>query len=187
MALQAADQGTAKLLLFLTMLSANLAVINFLPIPLLDGGHMVFLLYEGIRGKPADERVQVVLTYLGLILILTLMVWVLGLDFGLISRRLISRKRMPQGSPSPCGRGVGRDGSPGNECAAGRKPTMHTFSGHARPAGRSRGLHCRVAVHPPERRVEVVLDRRSILRIDGLEAGGRNLAEVDFFWRGPAA
>ena len=49
----------SKLLLFLTFLSANLAVINFLPIPVLDGGHFVFLLYEGIRGKPADERVQV--------------------------------------------------------------------------------------------------------------------------------
>ena len=56
LALQNADQGTAALLLFLTMLSANLAVINFLPIPVLDGGHMVFLLYEGIRGKPANER-----------------------------------------------------------------------------------------------------------------------------------
>ena len=87
MALHAADQGTAKLLLFLTMLSANLAVLNFLPIPLLDGGHMMFLIYEGIRGKPANERVQVVLTYVGLIFILALMVWVLGLDFGLISRR----------------------------------------------------------------------------------------------------
>ena len=87
MALHAADQGYAKLLLFLTMLSANLAVLNFLPIPLLDGGLMMFLIYEGIRGKPADERVQVVLTYLGLIFIVGLMVWVLGLDFGLISRR----------------------------------------------------------------------------------------------------
>ena len=39
-------------------LSDNLAVINFLPIPILDGGHMMFLLYEGIRGKPASERVR---------------------------------------------------------------------------------------------------------------------------------
>ncbi len=77
---RAADEGTAKLLIFLTLLSANLAVINFLPIPLLDGGLMVFLIWEGIRGKPADERVQVVLTYLGLIFILSLMVWVIGLD-----------------------------------------------------------------------------------------------------------
>ncbi len=81
-----AYEGFAQFLVFITLLSANLAVINFLPIPLLDGGHMVFLAYEGIRGKPADERVQIALTYLGLLFILTLMVWVIGLDIGLISR-----------------------------------------------------------------------------------------------------
>ena len=85
-ALQKADQGNAELLLFLTMLSANLAVINFLPIPVLDGGHFVLLAYEGIRGKPANEKVQTVLAYIGLALILTLMIWVCGLDFGLIPR-----------------------------------------------------------------------------------------------------
>ena len=76
MALQAADQGIAELLLFLTFLSANLAVLNFLPIPVLDGGHFVLLAYEGIRGKPANETVQTVLAYIGLALILALMVWV---------------------------------------------------------------------------------------------------------------
>ena len=85
-ALQAADRGTVDLLLFLTFLSANLAVINFLPIPVLDGGHFVLLAYEGVRGKPANENVQTVLAYIGLALILALMVWVCGLDFGLISR-----------------------------------------------------------------------------------------------------
>jgi regulator of sigma E protease len=74
-------------LLFLTLLSANLAVINFLPIPVLDGGHFVFLAYEGIRGKPADERVQMVLSYIGLIFIVALMAWAFGLDFHWISRR----------------------------------------------------------------------------------------------------
>jgi regulator of sigma E protease len=69
------------------MLSANLAVLNFLPIPLLDGGHMVFLIYEGIRRKPASERVVIAFTYAGLIFLLTLMLFVLGLDLGLISRR----------------------------------------------------------------------------------------------------
>jgi regulator of sigma E protease len=69
------------------MLSANLAVINFLPIPVLDGGHMVFLAYELIRGKPASERVVVAFTYAGLIFILSLMMFVLALDTGLISRR----------------------------------------------------------------------------------------------------
>ena len=79
-ALQMAKKRPGNFLLFLTMISANLAVINFLPIPVLDGGHIVFLAWEGIRGKPADERVQLALTYCGLLLILALMVWVLGLD-----------------------------------------------------------------------------------------------------------
>jgi regulator of sigma E protease len=85
-ALHTADAGIVPLLLFLTMLSANLAVINFLPIPVLDGGHFVLLCYEGIRGKPANEHVQTVLAYIGLALILTLMIWVLGLDFHVFSR-----------------------------------------------------------------------------------------------------
>ena len=84
--MQTAKDGIGNLLVFLTLLSANLAVLNFLPIPILDGGHMVFLAWEGIRGKPPDERVQLALTYCGLLLILTLMVWVLGLDLDLISR-----------------------------------------------------------------------------------------------------
>ena len=83
----AASKGTAELMLFLTLLSANLAVINFLPIPVLDGGHMVFLAWEGVTGKPANEHVQLLLSYIGLILILSLMIFVLGLDFGFISRQ----------------------------------------------------------------------------------------------------
>src|SRR5581483_3658574 len=61
---------------FLGLISINLAVINFLPIPVLDGGHMVFLLYEKIRGKPASESVRIGATYAGLALILCLMVFV---------------------------------------------------------------------------------------------------------------
>jgi len=84
---RSAEEGFGRLLLFLTMLSANLAVVNFLPIPVLDGGHMVFLLYEWIRGKPPSEGVVAALSYLGLALILTLMMFVFGLDLGLIPRR----------------------------------------------------------------------------------------------------
>jgi regulator of sigma E protease len=84
---RSASEGFGRLLLFLTMLSANLAVVNFLPIPVLDGGHMVFLLYELIRGKPPSEGVVGVLSYLGLGLILFLMFFVFGLDLGLIPRR----------------------------------------------------------------------------------------------------
>jgi regulator of sigma E protease len=66
---------------FLGLISVNLAVINFLPIPVLDGGHMVFLVYEKLRGKPASEGVRIGATYAGLALILCLMVFVLWLDF----------------------------------------------------------------------------------------------------------
>jgi regulator of sigma E protease len=62
-------------------------VLNFLPIPLLDGGHMVFLLYEGIRGKPASEKVIIAFTYAGLVFLLSLMLFVLALDTHLIPRR----------------------------------------------------------------------------------------------------
>ena len=84
---RSASEGFGRLLLFLTMLSANLAVVNFLPIPVLDGGHMVFLAYELIRGKPPSDGVVAVLSYLGLALILSLMFFVFGLDLGLIPRR----------------------------------------------------------------------------------------------------
>lgn len=83
-----AFEGVGKLLVFLTMLSANLAVINFLPIPLLDGGHMVFLFWEGLRGRPASERFVVALHTVGFVFIITLMLFVISLDIGLIPRNL---------------------------------------------------------------------------------------------------
>jgi regulator of sigma E protease len=83
----AANSGFSSLLLFLVMLSANLAVVNMLPIPVLDGGHVVFLLYEWIVGKPMPANIFAVLMHIGLLMLMTLMLFVLGLDFGLISRR----------------------------------------------------------------------------------------------------
>jgi len=74
------SRGISRLLTFLTLISANLAVVNFLPIPVLDGGHMMFLLYEGIRGKAMNEKWMLRLTYLGLAMVLTLMVTVIFLD-----------------------------------------------------------------------------------------------------------
>jgi regulator of sigma E protease len=75
-----ASAGLPRLLVFLTLLSANLAVLNFLPIPVLDGGHMVFLAYEGLVGKPVNERIAFGLTMMGLTFILGLMVFVIGMD-----------------------------------------------------------------------------------------------------------
>ena len=81
-----AQQGISSLLIFLCMLSTNLAVLNFLPIPLLDGGHMVFLILEGIRGKPVSERVIVAFHYAGFLFIISLMAFVFLLDFHVIPR-----------------------------------------------------------------------------------------------------
>jgi len=75
-----ASRGIARLLLFLTFLSANLAILNFLPIPALDGGHMVFLAAEGVTGKPVDERLQITLTLVGIGLLLALMIFVSAND-----------------------------------------------------------------------------------------------------------
>lgn len=75
-----ASEGLPRLLIFLTFLSANLAVVNFMPIPALDGGHFIFLLWEGISGKPVNERVQIALTLAGVGCLLCLMIFVVGLD-----------------------------------------------------------------------------------------------------------
>jgi regulator of sigma E protease len=69
-----------QFLLFLGMISVNLAVVNFLPIPILDGGHVVFLLLEKILGRPVPDRVFMIATYVGVLIILSLMVFVLFLD-----------------------------------------------------------------------------------------------------------
>ena len=81
-----ASQGTSRLLLFLVLLSANLAIVNFLPIPVLDGGHMMFLAYEGLFRKPVTEKVQLLLTYVGFLALLALMAFVIWQDIGRISK-----------------------------------------------------------------------------------------------------
>ena len=69
-----------QFLIFIGLININLAVVNFLPIPLLDGGHMVFLIYERIRGKPAPEKLQEWATWVGLAFILLLMAFMIFLD-----------------------------------------------------------------------------------------------------------
>jgi regulator of sigma E protease len=80
-AFQFAKSGLADLCRFLGFLSVNLAVLNFLPIPVLDGGHMVFLFWEAITRKRPSERVLVAATYVGMAFVLGLMLMVLYLDF----------------------------------------------------------------------------------------------------------
>ena len=71
-----ARTGLVNFLFFLAMISANLAVINFLPLPIVDGGLMVFLLIEKIKGSPVSLRVQVATQMIGLFLIITAFLFV---------------------------------------------------------------------------------------------------------------
>lgn len=64
-----ADRGFIWLLFFMAVISVNLAVINFLPLPIVDGGHFLFLVYEQVTGKPVSPQVQGIATIAGLLLI----------------------------------------------------------------------------------------------------------------------
>lgn len=77
---ETAKMGFGYLLLFAAVLNVNLALINLLPIPVLDGGWLVFLLIEGVRGKPLEPEHQGMAQFVGLTLLLALMVFVFYLD-----------------------------------------------------------------------------------------------------------
>jgi len=77
---QVARAGFVALLLFMALLSVNLAVLNLLPIPVLDGGHLVFLAIEGIRGKPLALDTRLRLTQIGVVVIMLLLVFVFTND-----------------------------------------------------------------------------------------------------------
>ena len=66
-----ADRGLIWLLFFLGLISVNLAVVNFLPLPIVDGGQFLLLLYEQIRGKPVPIPVQNAVMTAGLLLIVS--------------------------------------------------------------------------------------------------------------------
>ena len=59
---------------FLALLSVSLGVLNLLPVPMLDGGHILFYLAELVRGKPLPESVQIAAVKVGMVMLLTLMV-----------------------------------------------------------------------------------------------------------------
>ena len=71
-----ASQGLSKLFFFLALLSINLAIINLFPIAILDGGHLLFLLIEAVKGSPVSERTFGYSQVVGLVMIMSLMVYV---------------------------------------------------------------------------------------------------------------
>ncbi|MDA8169486.1 MAG: RIP metalloprotease RseP [Nitrospiraceae bacterium] len=77
---KAAAMGVFSYLMFMAFISANLAVLNLLPIPILDGGHIFFLAIEGVRGKPLSETVQMNLQRIGLLILIIIMAFALHND-----------------------------------------------------------------------------------------------------------
>ncbi|TFG64914.1 MAG: RIP metalloprotease RseP, partial [Gemmatimonadales bacterium] len=71
---QFARAGLIPFLAFMGIISVNLAVLNLLPIPVLDGGHLVFLTVEGLRGRAVSVENRIRLTQVGMLLVLGLMV-----------------------------------------------------------------------------------------------------------------
>jgi regulator of sigma E protease len=83
---QAAKTGVLGFILFMSILSINLGVVNLFPVPLLDGGHLVFYAIEAVRGRPLSDRVQEWGLRVGLALVLTLMLFVTWNDIVQIIR-----------------------------------------------------------------------------------------------------
>jgi regulator of sigma E protease len=65
---------------FLAFFSVNLAVLNLLPIPILDGGHLLFLAFEAVRGRPLSVEARIRLSQVGLVIVVALMIWANGND-----------------------------------------------------------------------------------------------------------
>ncbi|MBW2366483.1 MAG: RIP metalloprotease RseP [Deltaproteobacteria bacterium] len=87
MAGQQAKEGAQNLAFFIALLSINLAVINFLPIPVLDGGHLFFFTIEAIIRRPLNTRMREVAQQIGIFVLLMLMIYVFYND---INRLILS-------------------------------------------------------------------------------------------------
>ncbi len=82
---EVARTGTLPLLRFMAFLSLQLALLNLLPIPVLDGGHIVFLLFESVMRRPVSIRTRLVVQQIGMAFLLGVMVFVIFNDI----RRLL--------------------------------------------------------------------------------------------------
>ncbi len=71
-----AKAGISNLIFFIALISVNLAIINLVPIPILDGGHLLFFLIELVKGRPVNLKVREVAQQIGLFIILLLVILV---------------------------------------------------------------------------------------------------------------
>jgi regulator of sigma E protease len=76
MARKEADQGLVQLFNFIAIISVHLAILNLLPIPVLDGGHLLFYGIEAVIGRPVSTRMRETAQQIGIFLLLLLMIFV---------------------------------------------------------------------------------------------------------------
>ncbi len=76
-----ASYGWIYYVMFMALISVNLGIMNLLPLPVLDGGHLLFFVCEGILGKPVPQKIQTLMYYIGASLLLLLTVFALFNDF----------------------------------------------------------------------------------------------------------
>ncbi len=76
MAGQQAKEGAVNLIFFIALISINLAILNFLPIPVLDGGHLLFFFIEAIKGSPVSVKVREISQQAGIFVLILLMIYV---------------------------------------------------------------------------------------------------------------
>ena len=79
---QSAEMGLVPFLKFLALVSISLGVLNLLPIPVLDGGHLMFFIIEAVKGSPVPEKIQIIFQQAGIIVLMSLMLFAVILDIG---------------------------------------------------------------------------------------------------------
>ena len=77
---QSAQMGLVSYLAFLALISVSLGVLNLLPIPILDGGHLMYYMIEMVKGSPVSEKTMIIGQKVGLIMLLTLMTFAIYND-----------------------------------------------------------------------------------------------------------
>lgn len=79
---QSAEMGLVHFLKFMGLISVSLGVINLLPIPVLDGGHLFFFAVEGLKGSPVSEKIQITFQKIGMVFLMLLMSIAVFMDIG---------------------------------------------------------------------------------------------------------
>ena len=86
LAKDSAREGESNFIAFIAFLSLNLGLLNLLPIPVLDGGHIVFLLIEGIIRRPLPTKAKLIIQQVGMVILIAFMLFVIVNDIGRLSQ-----------------------------------------------------------------------------------------------------